>query len=350
MGRRSRWAVKVACLAGSLLASTGCLLLTSVSDLGGQTRPTSADGSDDAPGDAVLQDGPPRDGGTAFGPSLAIARTAPGLRGVGVDLTRVYFANESTGEIRSAPKAGDGSGGSTIVVATFKPTDLAVDATRIYWIDKSAANLASSSVFKSSKKDGTDVVPGPNYNVSVRMTLAAGHAFTSTMTASSVWYVMRDGTGLDPGSFGPSATCIVSDGATVFYGRAGVLRSFPEPDGGPPLATTDATDLVVDDTALYWITASGAVQKLDKDKRGGTPTVLAAGVSGLARIALDEKNVYVTAWGLGADTGRVIQIPKAGGPAVDLVKGLHEPWGIVVEATGLFVTNHGDGTVVALPR
>jgi hypothetical protein len=60
--------------------------------------------------------------------------------------------------------------------------------------------------------------------------------------------------------------------------------------------------------------------------------------------------VYVTARGLEEATGRIVRIPKAGGPAVDLATGLHEPWGIAVDGSGVYVTNHGDGTVIVLPR
>lgn len=67
-------------------------------------------------------------------------------------------------------------------------------------------------------------------------------------------------------------------------------------------------------------------------------------------MAADPTNLYVTAWGIGPRTGRVIAIPKAGGPAVDLATGLGEPWGIAVDESGVYVTDHADGALIAIPR
>jgi hypothetical protein len=343
--------LKLSCVLGALVAWNGCLVFTSISDLGGQTRPT-ADASDEGLEGGGLRD---VDGGTdapgSFGSALLIARTAPGLRGISVDSTRVYFANEDTSEVRFAPKTGDGDAGSSLLAAVAKPTDLAIDSSRVYWIQNDGtANLGGSFPFRSIRKDGTDPLNGGgNYFTSRRMTMAGGQVFTSTLSAGSQWYVMRDGTGL--GAAKPTGSnCVVSDGATVFYEMRGVLYTHPDPDSGVPFATADATDLAVDETSLYWITADGAVQKLEKTKRGEKPIDLAAGLSGTARIAVDEQSVYVSMWGLGPETGKVVRIPKAGGRAVDVATGLREPWGIAVDATGLYVANHGDGTILAVPR
>lgn len=92
------------------------------------------------------------------------------------------------------------------------------------------------------------------------------------------------------------------------------------------------------------------MQKLDKDKRGEMPIDLATGLSATTRIAIDAQSVYVAAWGIGTGAGRVVRIPKAGGPLVDLATGLNEPWGIAVDVSGVYVANHGDGTVIALLR
>jgi hypothetical protein len=350
-------ALKASSFGIALVASSGCLVFTSIADLGGQTRPT-ADGGD-APEEGAdsggLTDRLVEGGAGTFGPSTVIARTAPGLRGVAVDSSRVYFTNDETGEVRYTPKTGDGDAGSTLLSVATRASDIAVDATRVYWIQyekDTGGNLGGSFVFRSIRKDGTDLANGGgNYFTSLRMTMAGGHVYTSTFTAGSQWWIMRDGLGVVQPVNTPAMKCVVSDGATVFYELGGVLRTYPEPDGGGiPFATVDATDLAVDETDLYWITASGSVQKLGKDKRGDKPIDLATGVSAATRIAIDDQSVYVTAWGIGTAKGRVVRIPKAGGPPVDLVTGLQEPWGIAVDAAGVYVANHGDGTVLALPR
>jgi hypothetical protein len=351
--RRWSLALNVAGLAGVLLGPSGCLLLSLIDSGSSNPAPTEQPAADAAP-IVPPKDAAPKDGATALGPARVVARTAPGLRGVGIDAARVYFANEDTGEVRFAPKAGDGAAGSTFLASAKKPTDIVVDATRVYWIQDVRAqtsDLSGSFPFRSIAKDGTDLLDGGrNYLTSVRMTMAGGQVVTSSLDASGQWSLRRDGTLLVQTGAAAPIRCVVSDGVTVYYELGGALRTYPERDGTVPFATADATDLAVDGASVYWITSSGAVQKLDKQRPGEKPIDLATGLSSSSRIAVDEQNVYVTAWGTGTATGRVIRIPKAGGPAIDVATSLNQPWGVAVDASGVYVTNHGDGTVIVLPR
>lgn len=351
--RRWSLALNVAGLAGALLGPSGCLLL-SLADMGGSNPAPSEPAAPDAAPVAPSKDAAPKDAALALGPARVIARTVPGLRGVAVDAARVYFANEETGEVRFAPKAGDGAAGSTFLTAAKKPTDLVVDAVRVYWIQDVrtvASDLSGSFPFRSIAKDGTDLLDGGrNYLTSARMTMAGGQVLTSSFDASGQWSIRRDGTLLVQTGAASPIKCVVSDGATVYYEVGGALHTYPERDGDVPFATADATDLALDAASVYWITAGGTLQKLDKARPGEKPIDLASGLASSARIAVDEQNVYVTAWGTGATTGRVVRIPKAGGPELDVATSLSQPWGIAVDASGVYVTNHGDGTVVVLPR
>lgn len=353
MAWRATRALTLAGLAATVVTTSGCLLISAIAGASSSSDSTPAEDAAAAPVPVPVATDAAAPGAVRFGAPLVIARTAPGLRGVGVDAARVYFANEATGEVRFAPKKGDGAAGSSVLAAGYKPTDVAADATRVYWIQDErdrASDLTKSFAFSSVSNDGTDLVNGgSNYLTSSRMTFAGGRVFTSTFTASAQWGIRRDGT-LLVHTGGVAPKCVVSDGTVVYYELSGALHTFPEPEGGAPLTSADATDLAVDETSLYWITSSGAVQKVAKSKRGATPIELATGLVASSRIALDAAGVYVTARGLEEATGRIVRIPKAGGVAVDLATGLHEPWGLAVDGSGVYVTNHGDGTVIVLPR
>lgn len=355
-----RWSVKALLVASAALASSGCLVFTSISDLGGQTRPTDdlGDGGVASDGAATTDSAGP-DGAASdarreatFGASFVIAQTAPGLRGLDVSGTQVFFANEDTGQLRAVAKTtapGAAGEGTIIVPGAIKPTDLVVDATRVYWI-QTEDTTGAANAYRSVKHDGSDPqAAGGDFSTSRRMVREGFHILTITFDASSNLSLRRDGQRLVEFGRNGTSKSLTSDGTTVYYERGGTIARFPEVDGGPAFAIADPVDMAVDERAVYWITGSGLLQKLDKSA-GGTPVDLATGLSAATRLAVYEDDVYVTAWGTGTTTGRVVRVPKAGGAAVDLATGLSGPWGLAVDASGVYVASYGDGTVRAIPR
>jgi hypothetical protein len=146
---------------------------------------------------------------------------------------------------------------------------------------------------------------------------------------------------------------LAADGLRVYVGTpddvevtsvaGGTLEVFAANQKAP-------TDLATDETHVYWLTASGEVVRLAKDKPGGAPEVLAAGQPALARLVLDGPLVHFTLGGGAVGDGAVRTVPKVGGAVKELARGLRGPAGLAVDATGLYVAVHDDGTVLRLAR
>jgi hypothetical protein len=84
-----------------------------------------------------------------------------------------------------------------------------------------------------------------------------------------------------------------------------------------------------------------------------SPTVLAMGLMGAARLALDATNVYWTS----AGDGTVRRISKQGGSISVLASQINTPYGIAVNATSVYFTSQGtaannftDGAVLMVPN
>jgi hypothetical protein len=99
---------------------------------------------------------------------------------------------------------------------------------------------------------------------------------------------------------------------------------------------------------VYWLTVSGNVERLDKDKT--EPVTLANDQPGLARLVLDGADVYFTAAGISPGRGKVARVPKAGGAVTDLATDQSEPFGIAVDESGIYWANHGDGSIMKRSR
>lgn len=214
-----------------------------------------ADSDDEAPrppeADAGL-DGPgPSGPGTRFAPGRELLRTAPGLRGVAVDGTRLYFTNEDTGEVSSLAK--DGTAPVTLARVTA-PTDIVADATRVYWVDTRGPGGVTENAYRTTRKDASDLQYGPAYEVSKRIVLIAGHRFRITRRSDAAWYVLRDEEDvLAALGFSLQPKCVTSNGITTFFELEGKILTVPAQDGGASLALADAADMVADEGSLYWI-------------------------------------------------------------------------------------------------
>jgi hypothetical protein len=262
-----------------------------------------------------------------------------------VDGTRVYWIDdEDSGSIQAAALRG----GATQTLATGEtgpcggPTGLAVDAQRLYWTKLSACEVTQGSLAPISQPDVVEVDT---------LTLDGG---TSTVLASEMGQpenIVADATGV----YWPTGI-----GRTVLHtatccGTPSTLQS-----------GTIVWALAVSQGDLFWTTGEctfstgGALvcrsAIVSSPIAGGASTTISSG-QGPDRdvphaIAVDANHVYWTE----TRSGLVFEAPALGGAAVQLASSQAEPYGIAVDTANVYWTNRGtsaagysDGTVMRVP-
>lgn len=75
--------------------------------------------------------------------------------------------------------------------------------------------------------------------------------------------------------------------------------------------------------------------------------MLADNQAGLTRLTAKGDTLYFTAGGTAPGMGKVASVSKAGGLVTDIATSQNTPFGIAVDATGVYWTSYGDGKVQA---
>jgi hypothetical protein len=233
--------------------------------------------------------------------------------GIAVDNGTVYFGDGVN--LRSVPKGG----GSSTILTAATPSQIALDATNIYWTDAisgtgairkmprtggSPVTLATGTTSPSGiKTDGVNVYwsefssPGMVWKVSV-------NGGTPSVLGTQV---NNRGIAIDPTSTN------VYWGENVFV-NAGRI-DFAPANGGPPtnLVTglNNVWDVAADGTSVFWVEdrTGGVVRQVALS--GGSPATLANNLAEPVALALDPSNVYwIERNGGGAATGTLKTLPK----------------------------------------
>jgi hypothetical protein len=124
---------------------------------------------------------------------------------------------------------------------------------------------------------------------------------------------------------------------------SGILRISGVAPQPPEVFATDAagvTELVADDTTLYWCPTDGKLRALRFDQPATAPVILESGLKAPQGFAVDAANVY---WASGV-TGEVRAIPKAGGASTIVAGAQPDPWSVAVNDTAVFFTNRSAGS------
>jgi hypothetical protein len=185
---------------------------------------------------------------------------------------------------------------------------LAVDKRNAYWIDE-----AAGSVERVPKQGGVTML-----------------VFSSS-----------------GGAFGPGASVAVDD-TDVYWtsamqggaAKSGLLQR-QDKNGGQPTTVTQSAGstfscVVLDSEYMYWVQGNAVFRA---SKKGGPPAAVGGGLGGANCVAVDEKRAYVSIGGTDSkqhSDGMIVSVPKSGGPAKIIVKDVHAPADVQVDATDAY--------------
>jgi hypothetical protein len=250
-------------------------------------------------------------GGCSAGLCGATTYATGGTLGpLAVDATSVYWADRSaSGAIFSAPIGG---GAGTSIVSDNAATVLGVDASQIVWLhlndEIDSVPVSGGSTTKLDQKSG------------VRGLAFEGGYVYYTLSSGPVMRAGEDGSSAPvtlTGATNPSAIAV--DGANVYFADgAGDLFVVPvSAQNVPPTpfasgAQVSAT-IALDATHVYWVTGSGNIFR--QTKTGATATQLASGQPIVTNLATDGVALY---WG--DASGIIDRMPVTGGIPVPITK------------------------------
>jgi hypothetical protein len=261
---------------------------------------------------------------------------------IALDATRVYWTS-ADGTIDALPL----EGGAVMTLASdqYDPWDLAVDEQGIYW-----TNSGENTVVSMPLAGGSTALLAEAGNPLGIVVRSGVVYFTNTYDKlSNDEQIVRV-----PLPGGPAtviaatlgAGMLAADDTRVYWTDRASAAVWSAPLGGgdaTPLAEgiVEPTEIEVDGDAAY-VTALEATFRIPL--AGGAPEVLVWGAG--RGLAMDATHIYV-----GAADGRVLGVPKTGGPALALSRTALYPSDIAVDGEHVYwVERSESGLLVRTPK
>jgi hypothetical protein len=239
------------------------------------------------------------------------------------------------------------AGGPATTLATSPAVGLAVDATSVYWVvPGGGGNPNEGSVNRIPLDGGTPTVLAANQ----------GTEGSIAVDATSVYWAIQTGIVKQPLAGGtPIAIVMVEaptilglDSTSVYFTKyGGGIMKAPIDGGAPVMLAAGVTPGggmlgAVDSTSVYYVDGNDVMKV---SIAGGTPTTLAAAQPQIEGLALDSTNVYWTDFldvaadgGPLFDAGTVKSVPIGGGTPTMVASGVTAPTAIAVDATSVYVS------------
>ena len=220
------------------------------------------------------------------------------------------WAQGTPGGVMKCPIAGCGAG-PTILASGYAFSQIAVDATNVYWIAGQSYNGTSwtNATVQRCALAGCGGAPATMYSLS-------GTISGLAVDASNVYWATDTGV----------MKCAVT-------GCGGV----PTPVFSESFAPADSAAIASDGTNVYWSNYSAGTVEVCPVSGCGTPTQLASNQNYPTGIAVDSSHVY---WGsIGAQTLVGCAVGGCGGTPSILVTNQAAVSGIVLDATSVYWTS-----------
>lgn len=229
----------------------------------------------------------------AGGTTTTVVVTQPGIEGVTVDESRVYWTT-SSGTVASASKSG---GPHTLIADSEEhPRDIVIDASSVHW-----TNYYSGGTLKSAPKEGgsiTTLFDTDTPDVQNGLTRNATHLFWRLEKGDVMTVPLAGGPAvkLASGPFEFDACSVAADAESVYWTVTGSIMKMPLAGGGAKAALVSGetpVGIALNSDSIYWVNADGAVKKAPKG--GGDATTLTTGngtFGASCAITVDAESVY----------------------------------------------------------
>jgi hypothetical protein len=237
-------------------------------------------------------------GGACSSGTCPVTTYATGVQlgGLAVDASFVYWDDVNASGTISEEAIGGGA--PQVVSANANALNLAVDTTRIVWMNGTTA-------LDSRLLSGGTIATLTTFTQGTAMFLAGGYVYFST-TDGTVGRVPEDG----------------SSGAVTIT-----------------TAKLTPLSLAVDATNVYYADTAGYVYVVSETAQGATAALFAS-AAGARGIALDTTNVYWTTM-----TGFVVEQPKGTTTSKNIASSQSQPGPVASDGVNVYWANDGDGSI-----